>query len=53
MKTVKFGVVGLGWFGEKYVQILSKLPHVELTAVCSRRPQRAKEVAQRYGAKKY
>lgn len=53
MKTVRFGVVGLGWFGEKYVQVLSKLPYVELVAVCSRRFQRAKEVAQRYGIKKY
>lgn len=53
MEAVRFGIVGLGWFGEKYVQVLSKLPHVKLVAVCSRRPQRAKEVAQRYGIKKY
>ncbi|MEM2188017.1 MAG: Gfo/Idh/MocA family oxidoreductase [Candidatus Bathyarchaeia archaeon] len=53
MKTIRFGVVGLGWFGEKYVQVLSKLPYVELVAVCSRRLQRAKEVARLYGVKKY
>jgi len=52
MKTVRVGVVGLGWFGEKHLQVLSQLPNVELTAVCSRSEARAKEVAKRYGVNK-
>ena len=51
MKTVRVGVVGLGWFGEKHLQVLSQLPNVEVTAVCSRTPSRAREVAKRYGVK--
>lgn len=53
MKKVGFAVIGLGWFGEKHVHVLSKLPHVDLVAVCSRREARAKEVAAQYGAKKW
>jgi len=51
MKTVRVGVVGLGWFGEKHLQILSQFPNVEVVAVCSRTEARAKEVAKRYGVK--
>jgi UDP-N-acetylglucosamine 3-dehydrogenase len=51
LKTVRMGVVGLGWFGEKHVQILSQLPNVEIVAVCSRTASRAKEIAKRYGVK--
>lgn len=52
MEKVRVGVVGLGWFGEKHVRVLTQLPNVELAAVCSRRAGRAREVARRYGAKK-
>ncbi|MDG6925081.1 MAG: Gfo/Idh/MocA family oxidoreductase [Nitrososphaerota archaeon] len=51
MKTVRVGVVGLGWFGEKHLQILSQLPNVEVVAVCSRTKSRAEEIAKRYGVK--
>ncbi|MEM3395574.1 MAG: Gfo/Idh/MocA family oxidoreductase [Nitrososphaerota archaeon] len=53
MKKVGFAVIGLGWFGEKHVHVLSELPGVELVAVCSRTEARAKEVASKYGAKKW
>src|SRR2546428_11204747 len=52
MEKVRVGVVGLGWFGEKHVQVLSQLPNVEVVAVCSRTRARAEEVARRYGVKK-
>ena len=52
MEKVRVGVVGLGWFGEKHVQVLSQLPNVEVVAVSSRTGSRAKEVARRYGVKK-
>lgn len=53
MKQVKFGVVGLGWFGEKHVQVLSQLPNVSVTAVCSRTRKRAEEIAKTYGISKF
>jgi len=49
MREVRFGVVGLGWFGEKHLQVLSQLPNVKVVAVSSRRASRAEEVARRYG----
>jgi UDP-N-acetylglucosamine 3-dehydrogenase len=52
MNTVRVGVVGLGWFGEKHLQVLRQLPNVEVVAVCSRTASRAKEIGKRYGVKK-
>lgn len=53
MKTIKCGVIGLGWFGEKHCEVLNDLPWADLSAVCTRRPDRLKEVADRFGAKPY
>ena len=52
MKTVNAAVVGLGWFGEMHVRVLSQLSNVQLVAVCSRTANRAREVADKYGARK-
>ena len=52
MDRVKYGVIGLGFFGETHTDVLSTMPDVELTAVCTRRPHRLKEVAERYGVPK-
>lgn len=49
MRRVKYGVIGLGFFGKKHVEVLSALPQVELTAVCTRREGRLQEVAHKYG----
>jgi UDP-N-acetylglucosamine 3-dehydrogenase len=49
MKTIKYGVIGLGWFGEKHCEALSGLPNVELHAVCTRNPERLAEVAKTFG----
>lgn len=51
MKTVRYGVLGLGWFGEKHCEALAALPNVELHAVCTRNPQRLAELAGKFGAK--
>ncbi len=48
MKRIKFGVIGLGWFGEKHCEALFDLPQVELFALCTRRQERLKEVADRF-----
>lgn len=49
MDTIKYGVIGLGWFGEKHCEALSALPNVELHALCTRTDSRLAEVAERFG----
>ncbi len=46
-KAVRWGVIGLGWFGEVHADNLSEMPDIELTALCTRRPERLNEVADR------
>jgi UDP-N-acetylglucosamine 3-dehydrogenase len=53
MREVGVGVIGGGWFGEIHMHTLSKLPNAKLVAVCSRREEHAKELASKYGAKKW
>jgi predicted dehydrogenase len=48
VSTVRVGVIGLGAFGETRVAALKGLIRVEVTAVSSRRAERAAEVAIRY-----
>ncbi|MEM2040514.1 MAG: Gfo/Idh/MocA family oxidoreductase [Nitrososphaerota archaeon] len=50
---IRFGVIGLGDFGERHVQALKSIAGVEVVAVCSRTRSRAEEVARRYGVKKW
>ena len=52
MRTVKYGVIGLGFFGDKHAEVLADMPGVELAAVCTRRPARLREIAERYGVAK-
>lgn len=50
MQRVKIGMVGLGWVAQVvHLPILTKLPEVELVAVCDRDKSRAKLVAEKYG----
>jgi UDP-N-acetylglucosamine 3-dehydrogenase len=41
-------VIGLGWFGENHTQVLADMPGVELAALCTRRPERLQEFADRF-----
>lgn len=53
-KTIRWGLIGLGWFGEIHAEALSTMPGIELAAVCTRRRQRLTEVAARFHvAKRY
>jgi len=52
MDKVKFGVIGLGWFGEKHCEALTSIANAELYSLCTRRPDRLKEVAKRFGVRK-
>jgi UDP-N-acetylglucosamine 3-dehydrogenase len=48
-KTIRWGVIGLGWFGEIHADTLAQMPGIELAALCTRRPDRLGELADRYG----
>lgn len=48
MERIRCGVIGLGWFGEKHCEVLRDLPWAELRAVCTRRPERLTEIAERF-----
>jgi UDP-N-acetylglucosamine 3-dehydrogenase len=52
MNKIRCGVIGLGWFGEHHVDTLKELPMAEVMAVCTRRPDRVREVAEKYGVPK-
>ncbi len=47
-KTVRWGLIGLGWFGEVHAEALATMPGISFDAVCTRRPQRLEEVANRF-----
>ncbi|MCP4786649.1 MAG: Gfo/Idh/MocA family oxidoreductase [Fuerstiella sp.] len=51
-KRVRWGVIGLGWFGEVHADNLAEMPDIELTALCTRRPNRLGELADRLGIEK-
>jgi UDP-N-acetylglucosamine 3-dehydrogenase len=53
-KTLRWGIIGLGWFGEIHAETLSTMPGVELAALCTRRRERLGAVADRLGvARRY
>lgn len=53
-RNVRWGLIGLGWFGEVHAEALATMPGIELAALCTRRPQRLAEIADRFGvAKRY
>lgn len=47
--SVRWGVIGLGWFGEVHAEVLASMPGIELVAVCTRRSDRLEQVANRFG----
>ena len=50
--TVKHGVIGLGWFGEKHCEALSGIDGVELYALCTRTQARLKALGRRFKVKR-
>ena len=53
MNRTRIGVIGLGRFGVQHARVLAQLPHVELTAVCSRSAERAGSVASTYNVPRH
>lgn len=51
-KGVRWGVIGLGWFGEVHADNLAEMPDIELAALCTRRPERLDEIGDRLGVKR-
>lgn len=47
MRKIVYGVIGLGFFGEKHAEVAAQLPTVELRAVASRQDRRRREIKQR------
>ena len=45
--VVRWGVIGLGWFGEIHADTLADMPGIELAGLCTRRPERLVELADR------
>lgn len=52
MNKVRFGVIGIGFFGEKHVDTLQGLRGVSVGAICTRRQNRLDEVARKYNIPK-
>ena len=52
MDKVRYGVIGLGFFGEKHAEVLSSMPEVELAAVCTCPRGRLDEIATRFAVPK-
>jgi predicted dehydrogenase len=50
MRTLKVGVIGLGFFGERHARIYAALPNARLVAVCDRDEARARQIATQLGA---
>jgi UDP-N-acetylglucosamine 3-dehydrogenase len=48
MPNIRFGVIGLGRFGEVHCQALANLPGVELVALCTRNESRLQEFGRRF-----
>ncbi len=49
---VRWAVIGLGWFGEVHADTLAQMPGIELAALCTRRPERLAELADRHGVER-
>jgi UDP-N-acetylglucosamine 3-dehydrogenase len=48
LDTVRWGVIGLGYFGEVHAHTLSTMPGIQLAALCTRREDRLRQVAESY-----
>ena len=52
MAKTKYGIIGLGWFGEYHGDALAGLPNVEIHALCTRTESKLKEMGKKFGVKK-
>ena len=52
MDRLRIGVIGLGWFGEIHCDTIIGIPNLELAALCTRTPERLKQLAGKYSVHK-
>jgi UDP-N-acetylglucosamine 3-dehydrogenase len=52
MAKIKWGIIGLGWFGEYHGDALAGLPNAEIYALCTRTESRLKDLGKKFGVKK-
>ncbi|MDD5483149.1 MAG: Gfo/Idh/MocA family oxidoreductase [Kiritimatiellae bacterium] len=52
MQQIRYGIIGLGFFGEKHAEVLQNMPGVTLSALCTRRAGRLRETAERFNVPK-
>jgi len=52
MQEIRYGIIGLGFFGEKHAEAFQGIPGVKLAAVCTRRADRLREVAEKFNVPK-
>jgi len=50
---VRYGVVGAGYLGEHHIRILSEMPGIEWCGFYESRPERAREIADKYQSRAY
>jgi UDP-N-acetylglucosamine 3-dehydrogenase len=48
MRTIQYGVIGLGFFGEHHAQAAASLPQVELRGLASKQDKRRKQLMRRF-----
>jgi UDP-N-acetylglucosamine 3-dehydrogenase len=53
MKKLGVAVVGTGFWGKNHARVYKELPSTELVAICDANAERAKTIANQFGAKAY
>ena len=53
MKTWNFGIVGAGLIADFHARAIGDIPNATFTACCDKVPERAKALAEKYGARAY
>ncbi len=53
MERIRCGIIGLGWFGEHHIDTLKELPLADVRAVCTRREEHLKNIAEKYNIPQY
>ena len=51
VEKITCGVVGVGYLGQHHARIYSELENAELVGVCDASPERAREIAEKYGCR--
>lgn len=49
MRRVRYGIIGLGWFGEFHGEALASLPNVQLYSLCTRTESRLHQLGKKFG----